>query len=169
MARIQARGKAEVILTAAGVSLLQDRGTAAARYPDTLRIRPTSMGWKVGWYRSDPVNTANIYKPPPWLASLGSRLARLPGQEGWATGDGLWGAQVPLCLENAGCSHSQDQHPKSKVLHTQAVVGKRRDHDTLWHSLAICNLQSAPLPLVLVPSLTPGPSSPQVAGAPARA
>ncbi|KAK1493902.1 hypothetical protein CTAM01_09363 [Colletotrichum tamarilloi] len=82
LARIQARSNAEAILTAAGVSLLQDHGIAAAGYPDTLRIRPTGMGWMVGWCRSDPVNAVNIYvlyKPPPWLASLGSRLARLPG------------------------------------------------------------------------------------------
>ncbi|KAI3545437.1 hypothetical protein CSPX01_05081 [Colletotrichum filicis] len=86
LARIQARGNAEAILTAAGVSLLQDHGTAAAGYPDTLRIRPTGMGWMVGWCRSDPVNAVNIYvlyKPPPWLASLGSRLARLPGHGGY--------------------------------------------------------------------------------------
>ncbi|KAK1726067.1 uncharacterized protein BDZ83DRAFT_650693 [Colletotrichum acutatum] len=117
LARIQARVRLG--------SLLQGRGRAGAGFPDTLRIRPTSMGWMVGWYRSDLANAINICKPPPWLASLSSRLARLPGQESWATGDGLWGAQVPLCLENTGCSHSQDQHPKSKGRMEQTEVTVR--------------------------------------------
>ncbi|KAI3540735.1 hypothetical protein CABS01_03133 [Colletotrichum abscissum] len=178
LARIQARGNAEAILTAAGVSLLQDHGTAAAGYPDTLRIRPTGMGWMVGWCRSDPVNAVNIYvlyKPPPWLASLGSRLARLPGHGGylWPLVMGFWKPKCHCAWKTRAAATLKISIPRARDFMSrlrQGTAGITTPFDIpLPSSILFCSLKSAPLPLALVPSLAPGLSSPQVAGAPAHA
>ncbi|KAK1533930.1 hypothetical protein CPAR01_10638 [Colletotrichum paranaense] len=177
LARIQARGNAEAILTAAGVSLLQDHGTAAAGYPDTLRIRPTGMGWMVGWCRSDPVNAVNIYtvctSPRPGLPAWVPDWRACQGMEARPLVMGFGKPKCHCAWKTRAAATLKISTPRARDFMSrlrQGTAGITTPFDIpLPSSLLFCSLKSAPQPLALLPSLAPGLSSPQVAGAPAHA